>query len=79
MRMQDGTVLTGATALDQVKQMRLASHTPERDTRIFMRRAAERVMMQFGKRVRTHPPEAFIADLVEIGLLIDEVQDDAKA
>lgn len=71
-RTNDGQVLNGSAPEELVTELHKLALTPESSDRAFMVATANRVLRQFGQRVRHDRAEDFIDDLVKIGLLIDE-------
>ena len=72
-RTKDGELITGPNARALVAALHRLSLTQERSNREFMRVTAERAETQVGKPIRTRKAESFIADLVSVGLLFEEV------
>jgi hypothetical protein len=72
LRTNSGTNVEGKTPSQLVASLRNQAFNPEKDTRTFMRYAAQRARVQTGKPVRYNNAVNFINDLKSAGLLHDE-------
>jgi hypothetical protein len=73
-RTNDGQPLGATTPEGIVKELHKISFTQSDNDRKFMKETQGRVLLQTGKRVRCGSAEDFVADLVRIGLLVDETE-----
>jgi hypothetical protein len=73
-RTNDGQVLKTISAAEVVSELHGLSFSPCADDQEFMVQTAERVSVQFEKRVRSDSPEHFVEDLIAAGLLVAEVE-----
>jgi hypothetical protein len=67
--MLDGRRITGATALDVVREMNRRALIGEADAWRYMIALSKRVRRLRGTRVRTSSPEAFLFDMAAAGIL----------
>lgn len=72
MRTNDGLELHSSDPEKIVQELHKLSMTPAKDDRAFMRDSADRVTQQTGRRVRSYNAAVFVADLLEVGLLLNE-------
>jgi hypothetical protein len=72
MYTNDGQPVTASDPKDVIRELHKMSRTPCSNDQAFMADTAGRVSTQFNKRVRTDCAKHFVADLIEIGLLVEE-------
>lgn len=72
MRTNDGQEIIATTPKEIVAELHADSRAPAKNDRAFMQETADRIMAQFELRVRADRPENFIADLLKIGLLVED-------
>lgn len=72
MKTREGIELVGRTSDEIVKELHKMSRSPCATDAEFRYQMAGRALTQTGKRVRCGSNENFIADLVEVGLLLEE-------
>ena len=71
MHTNDGQEIKATAPAKIVRKLHKQSFAPTDNDRAFMRKTADRVKLQFNKRVRCGNPGQFVADLLEIGLFGD--------
>ena len=76
MRTNDGKVLRSTEVSDIVHELRQISNTPTKSDAEFMRESADRISAKLGQCVRSSSAEVFVADLLSVGLLIDDEEED---
>jgi hypothetical protein len=79
MRTNDGQEIKATAPAEIVKELHKQSFAPAEDDRAFMRETADRIKLQLNKRVRVRNAEMFVADLLEIGLLVADTQEEEAA
>ena len=72
MRTREGIELRGHTPAELVKELHAMSRSPCATDAEFRYTMAGRALTQTGQRVRCGSDEEFIADLVEVGLLLED-------
>lgn len=72
VRTNDGMILYGETPFEITRALQKTSRSPGANLSEFRRATADRVMLQHGKRVRSHNDQVFVEDLIGHGLLIRE-------
>jgi hypothetical protein len=72
LRTRDGDEVFGATPEDQARELHKMSRAPCASDYDFRREMASRAVMQTGRDVRFDTAAHFIADLVAVGVLIEE-------
>lgn len=72
MRTRDGIELTAATDEDRVRELHKMSRSPCATVGEFRYEMAGRALLQTGQRVRCDTDENFVADLLKVGLLLDD-------
>ena len=67
----DGALIKAQDAADFVRQLNEISHMPMSTSAEFMQEVAERTMTQSagGGKIRCNSPEAFLNDLLKLGLV----------
>lgn len=65
----DGTQVSGPTALDVVADLWLKSGGPPEELQAWMEAVAVRACVQTGRTVRASSPEVFLTGLEEAGLI----------
>jgi hypothetical protein len=73
-RTNDGEALEGINRRAIIRKLRELSRDPEPNEEAFMAAMADRVLKQTGTVVPTNSEAAFVAALVEAGLLIEETE-----
>lgn len=77
-RTNDGEVLKATKIEDVVHELREISNTPTGSDSEFMRETADRIRAKLGRRIRYRNEEVFVADLLDVGLLIDDDDEGKK-
>lgn len=72
MRTRDGVELIGTDPTEIVKELHRMSRSPCATDSEFRAQMAARAQLQTGQLVRCESDEKFVADLVAVGLLLDE-------
>lgn len=75
MHTNDGQEIKATAPAEIVRELHKQSFAPTDNDRAFMRETADRVKLQFNKRVRYGNPGQFVADLLEIGLLVTDEEE----
>jgi hypothetical protein len=71
-RTNDGETIQASTPLRLVEKLKELSRDPEPSLYAFMEALADRVKQQTGQTIPVQPEAAFIAGLIEAGLITQE-------
>ena len=72
MRTRDGIELSGPAARDIVAELRLKSFVQASTAAEFRAQMAARAEAYYGRRVRCDTDDNFVADLLDVGELLEE-------